>query len=352
MSKVSATGGTFNFVFCLWFSRPFRDWAGDFKTATSNAYGEPWIWLVKSIPAGLIKQFMKYTNLTPIPVIDSHVHIFPPKLFAALKNWFETYAWHFFEDGEAEEFITRQFEAGISGLVLLPFAHKSDMSVSLNRFTASLTRRFAGTVGLAAVHPRDQNLRDVLKQAFEEYGLAGVKMHCHVMGVAPDDPSMFPIYETVLKYNKVITIHAGREPAIDAYGLDVRAITGATRVEKVLRQYPDIKMIIPHLGIDETSSFCKLLDRYPNLYLDTAMVIGEFFLIDLNIDLLRKYSGRILFGTDYPHIPYERERELKSLLSFPLNGGAIHNILYKNAANLWNDFAKLAEGHQDSTSAG
>lgn len=278
---------------------------------------------------------MIFKDLTTVPIIDAHVHVFPQKLFEAIRGWFEAHAWEFSRHGTAEDFIRGQFDSGAAGLVLMAYAHRPGISRGLNEFTAGLVNRFPHTVGLAAIHPEDDNPREVLRHAFEECDLCGVKLHCHVQATAPDDRAMFPIYETVLEFDGVVNIHAGREPAIDAYGLDVRAFTGAGRVENVLRQFPELKMVIPHLGMDESERFYDMMDEYPNLYMDTAMALGRFFDITVSRERLIEHADRVLYGTDYPHIPYEMEREVRALLEFDLGEEALRRILFENARRLF-----------------
>ncbi len=284
---------------------------------------------------------MKYKHLTTIPIIDAHVHVFPQRLFEAIKGWFEAHAWEFSRQGTAEDFIQAQFDSGAAGLVLMAYAHRPGISRGLNEFTAGLVRRFPHTVGLAAIHPQDDNPREILRHAFEECGLRGVKLHCHVQATAPDNEAMFPIYEAISEYDGVMNIHAGREPAIDAYGLDVRAITGTGRVENVLRRFPQLKMVIPHLGMDESERFYGLMDEYPNLYMDTAMALGHFFDLTVSRDRLMQHADRILYGTDYPHIPYEMEREVRALLELDLGEDALRRILFENARKLFRLDPKL-----------
>lgn len=276
-----------------------------------------------------------YRALTDIPIIDTHAHFFPRKLSNAIKEWFEGYAWKFKYHGTPEELIEAQFQNGVAGLVLLSYAHRPGIADQLNEFVASLTRRFPNTVGLAALHPEDDNPGEILRRAHEELGLCGLKMHCHVQKTAVDDPILFPAYEAIVQLEGILNIHAGREPAIDAYGLDVRAITGAKRVENVLRRYPELKMIIPHLGFDESDRFYGLLNEYPNLYLDTTMMLANFFDVKVEGEKLLQYADRILYGSDYPHIPYKMEREVKAILEMDLGEEATRKILYGNATRLF-----------------
>jgi predicted TIM-barrel fold metal-dependent hydrolase len=276
-----------------------------------------------------------YSDLTDNPVIDTHVHIFPQKLSDAIRHWFETHAWHFKYQGTVEELIQGQFSNGAVGLVLLCYAHRKGMSRDLNRFVSHMVGRFPNTKGLATIHPDDENPRDILKEAFDEWGLCGVKIHCHVQKIAPDDLRLYPIYGLLQESGGILNIHAGKEPAIDAYGMDVRAITGAERMERVLRRFPELKIIIPHLGFDESDKFYRLMDQFPNLYMDTTMVLGHFFQVTVDREKLIHYGDRILYGSDYPHIPYHMDREVKALLEMNLGRLVTEKILYRNAVELF-----------------
>lgn len=277
---------------------------------------------------------MLFSDLTSIPVVDSHVHVFPDRLAQAVRNWFSRHAWEFYEQGSAEEVLGRLFGAGVHGAVLLTYAHRPGMSQDLNGFVASLASRFPKAVGFATVHPQDKNIRGILKRAFAELNLKGIKLHCHVQLVAPDDPILDRVYEVASDWGFPVTIHAGKEPYVPAYGLDVRTITGAERVERVLKRFPELRLIVPHLGFGESKQFYKLLDAHPYLYLDTTMMLAGFFPVSVEREPLLRYSHRLLYGTDYPHIPYEVDRELRSLLALELGEAPTRMILWENARDL------------------
>lgn len=277
---------------------------------------------------------MCFSELTSIPVVDSHVHVFPDRLAQAVRNWFSRHAWEFHEQGSAGELLKKLFHAGLHGAVLLTYAHRPGMSEELNRFVASLAKRFPKAVGFATVHPQDKDMKGILRRALAELNLKGVKLHCHVQLVAPDDPVLDQVYETASQWGFPVTIHAGKEPYVPAYGLDVRTITGAERVKRVLKRFPELKLIVPHLGFGESEQFYKLLETFPNLYLDTTMMLAGFFPVHVDREALLRYCERLLYGTDYPHIPYEMERELKNLLALELGDAPTRRILWENARDL------------------
>ena len=69
----------------------------------------------------------------------------------------------------------------------------------------------------------------------------------------------------------------GREPASEHYKCDVRALCAVERIERVLREPRSCSLCVPHLGADEFDGYARLLERYDNLWLDTTMVVADYF---------------------------------------------------------------------------
>jgi predicted TIM-barrel fold metal-dependent hydrolase len=143
------------------------------------------------------------------------------------------------------------------------------------------------------------------------------------------------VFEASARYRKPVVIHAGREPAVEGYGIDVHSVSGASRVRRALRQHPDAIVIIPHLGADEFAEFEAMLGEFENLYLDTAMVIGGYFPIGPDIEMVRRHPERILYGTDYPNLPYDWMRELAVIRELHLPAEAEALVLSGNAGRLF-----------------
>jgi hypothetical protein len=162
-----------------------------------------------------------------------------------------------------------------------------------------------------------------------------VKIHCHVMRVAPDDPRMDAVWRASGRHKKPVVIHAGDAPAAEGYGYDVRGVSGAARIRRALERHPDAVAIVPHLGAGEYAAFDALLDALPNLYLDTTMAVGGYFPEGPDPDFVRRRAGRLLFGTDYPNIPYPWERERDALRALGLQPDDEATVMGGNAARLF-----------------
>jgi hypothetical protein len=106
-------------------------------------------------------------------------------------------------------------------------------------------------------------------------------------------------------------------------------------LEHILKYFPDLKVCVPHLGFDEISAYKKLIEKYDNLWLDTTMVITDYFPIEEIINLNDYRSDRIMYGSDFPNIPYAWDRELKELKAAGISRDSLEKISYKNAADFF-----------------
>ncbi|MCP4671198.1 MAG: amidohydrolase family protein, partial [Desulfobacula sp.] len=102
------------------------------------------------------------------------------------------------------------------------------------------------------------------------------------------------------------------------------------------KNFPDLKVCVPHLGFDETFEYRSLLEKYDNLWTDTTMVLTDYFPMKEKIKLSQYRMDRVMYGSDFPNIPYEWDRELKVLARSSLSKSQLNHILFKNAADFFN----------------
>ncbi|SDO38466.1 amidohydrolase family protein [Desulforhopalus singaporensis] len=270
------------------------------------------------------------------PVIDSHVHIFPRPLFAAVRRWFDDHGWTIRYRLRTREVFDYLLSRGVRHIVALQYAHKKGIARGLNGYMAEQCKMFSGQVtGLATVYPGEEDAVNILQEAFDS-GLKGVKLHAHVQCFDINHSSMEELYDCCIQNDKPLLMHIGREPKSPAYPCDPYKICKAEKLEEVLRNFPDLKICVPHLGVDEVSHYHKLSNRYDNLWLDTAMVITDYLPFDNRIELVRYRTDRIMYGSDFPNIPYAWDRELRELQDKVPGGDNLRKICAENAAVFFN----------------
>lgn len=268
------------------------------------------------------------------PVVDAHVHLFPDRVFESVWRWFDTHGWPIRYKLKTPDTLDFLFSRGVSKIVALHYSHKPGMARVLNDYVAELAARDPRIIGLATVLPGEPGARDALRDAFAK-GLKGVKLHCHVQCFAPDAPELHEIYEACVEANVPLVMHAGREPASPAYKCDVYALCGAERVERVLTAHPKLKLCVPHLGADEFDGYTRLLERHDSLWLDTTMIAAGYFPIDVPRRIFEVRPERILYGTDFPNLPYAWDRELRHLVKMKFSDDVEAGLLGQNALRLF-----------------
>lgn len=268
------------------------------------------------------------------PVIDGHVHVFARPLFEAIWRWFEQYGWPIRYKLDADAVVAFLRSRGVEGMVLLHYAHKPGIARAMNAFVADLARRTPGAVGVATVHPDDVDKGAIVRDGLA-LGLRGVKLHCHVQCFAPDDDRLAPVYDACVAADVPLVVHAGREPKSPAYKCDPHELCSATRIAAVLGAYPTLRVVVPHLGADEFDAYERLVLRHDNLWLDTTMVVAGYLPGEVPWRLVRARPERVLYGTDFPNLPYAWDREVHALAGAGLPEAALARVLGETARALF-----------------
>lgn len=269
------------------------------------------------------------------PLIDAHVHIFPRSIFSAIRKWFDENAWHIRYQMTSSMIFEFLLSRGIKHIIALQYAHKPGMAKQLNQYMSEKCSEYGHQVtGMATVFPGENNAENILQEAFDS-GLGGLKLHAHVQCFDMNGEHMNRLYECCRINKKPIVMHIGREPKSTAYSCDPYQLCGAERLERILKDFPDLKICVPHMGFDEISAYREMIEKYDNLWLDTTMVITDYFPIEEKLALGHYRSDRIMYGSDFPNIPYAWDRELKELKAADISQEALEKISYKNAADFF-----------------
>lgn len=242
--------------------------------------------------------------------IDMHVHLHPAGLGAAIRRHFaQEHSWGIPHPFEPDAVVATLRAHGIERFCCFSYAHKPGMARSLNRWIAETAARFPEAIPLGTLHVDDPDLPNVLSEALDVFGLAGFKFHISVQRFFPDDSRLLPVYERAEAEGRIVVFHVGTAPYRDPF-------TGVSGFRRVMQRFPRLRVSVAHLGAFETAEFFALMETFPHLYLDTSMALTPLARPYVGIDadavstaeLLRRHE-RILYGSDFPMIPYPYEEE-------------------------------------------
>jgi predicted TIM-barrel fold metal-dependent hydrolase len=292
-----------------------------------------------------------------MPVIDAHVHLYPPELNRDPAGWaarageghWARLCTRQRRDGgpvqafpSVEQLLRDMDTAGVARAVLLGwYWEKPETCAWHNRFLAACVRKHPDRLAaFATLHPaagRAATL-DELRYAHDE-GLIGLgELSPHSQGHGIDDPVFRAALALAAELGLPVNFHA-TDPASKKY--PGRVETPLADFVRVAREFPRTTFILSHLG-----GLLPLVDSsaasWPNLFYDTAAapLIYPPDVIRRMLDAVG--MERVLFGSDYPLILFPREetgpdfaRFLAQISSAKLTAAESAALLGGNAARLF-----------------
>jgi predicted TIM-barrel fold metal-dependent hydrolase len=153
-------------------------------------------------------------------------------------------------------------------------------------------------VGFAYADPRRPDCMEMLRHGIEDLGLKGVKFGPIYNGVALSDPRLEPIYQYCQRNNIPLTMHMGTTFARNAPVDMGRAI----HVEPVALKYPDLTMVLAHMGHPWFSDCIAVVRKQPNVFCEvSALFYRPWQYYNILIEAQEyKIVDKIYFGTDFP----------------------------------------------------
>ena len=181
-------------------------------------------------------------------IIDAHTHLFD------YPNYLEN-------------LIKTNDECGIERCCISGLG-KLFMCVDNEGIKAALEKYPKKLIGAYYIRPSENSPKDIIK-GHEE----GFKMVKVTLPRKPyDDPSYFPLWEKAQELEMPILFHTGvvttltraPEERISSWFMH------PMRIEPIANAFPDLKMIIAHLGVHWNDDAAELIRMKPNVYADLS----------------------------------------------------------------------------------
>lgn len=264
-------------------------------------------------------------------VFDAHSHWFPETVMRKIWEHFDRYYWPVTYRQLPEGRLEWVRRNRIHHFTTLNYAHRPGMAAWLNEYSAEFASSTPEAVPCGTFYQEPGAVK-IVRQCIEEYHFRGFKLHLRVSGMDPTQTGLHPAFEQIEAAGLPVVIHAGSAPDPGTY-------TAPAYMEGLLKQFPRLKVVIAHMGGWEWEKYLSLAERHEGVYLDTAMVFVRFQALDpyppALMARLEKLSRKILFGSDFPNIPYPLSHAVESIGHLPFDAEAKRGILFDNAAALF-----------------
>lgn len=248
-------------------------------------------------------------------LVDLHTHFLPERVLRKVWGYFDLAGTHYgiewpiryrFDEPTRLKVLD---DLGVRAFAPLVYPHKPGMAEWLNRWALEFGRTTAGAVPTATMYP-EPGAADYVAAAVDG-GARCFKVHVQVGGFDPRDPLLDRPWRLLAEAGVPVVVHCGHGPLRGEFtGLDVFA--------EVLERHPGLVAVLAHAGMPEYGRALELVRDHPGVYLDTTMVgvaFGERFAplpSDWSARLV-PVADRVVFGSDFPNIPYPYAEQLAAV---------------------------------------
>lgn len=270
-------------------------------------------------------------------MIDVHTHFMPQRVLTKVWGYFDAKGettgrdWpiSYRYDEHVRIDLLRRF--GVSAFTSMVYPHKADMAQWLNTWATDFATATPDCLHTATFYP-EPSAPDYVNRAVES-GAEIFKSHIQVGDYSPTDPLLDDVWGTLEDSGIPTVIHAGSGPTPGRF-------TGPGPISDLLQRHPRLKLIVAHMGLPEYREFLDIARQFSGVYLDTTMVFTDFteqdnpFPSDALPQLL-DLGDKILFGSDYPNLPYPYQHAVESIVRLGLGAEWCRKVLLRNAIELF-----------------
>ena len=215
---------------------------------------------------------------------------------------------------KTEQEVVKDFtDAGVEAvLVALDLETTVGTPPCSNEYVHSMWKRNEGRIIQAwgALEPSKGEIAiRQARQAVQEFGMIGFHFHPIMQHFSVDDRRYYPLFEEISSLGAAVMIDVGTT----GMGAGMPGGMGAVirhahpaAIDQLAADFPNLKIIMAHPGwpwVDETTAVAL---HKGNVYWEMSGWAPKYFWPQLKVDMRTRLQDKIMFGSDYPSMPYER----------------------------------------------
>lgn len=269
-------------------------------------------------------------------IVDVHTHFMPERVLRKVWAYFDSAGpltgtqWPIAYRTSEEERLATLRSFGVRRFTSLNYPHRPGMAAWLNAWSARFADRHPDCLRSATFYPEPEASAYV-REAIAS-GAQVFKVHVQVGGFDVHDELLDDVWAALEESGTPVVLHGGNGPAPGEF-------TGVARMRRLLERFPHLTMVVAHMGMPEYGEFLDLAADFPRVHLDTTMAWTDFtermmpFPRGRERDLLA-LGDRIVFGSDFPNIPYPYLHAVDAVLGLGLGAEWERGVLYDNPVRL------------------
>ncbi|MCB0726313.1 MAG: amidohydrolase family protein [Ignavibacteriae bacterium] len=206
-------------------------------------------------------------------IIDSHIHV--GKWSSIFYNYEST----------VEDAVKVMRSSGVDAAVCMP----TDLTGNRYLMDKTINNKNFKFYYNAWINPEDKDLDKFLEDDIDRVSL--FKVHPSIQRKRITDESYDKYMKIAAENKKPVVVHCGRWQEIASYKFPL----------ELAEKYPDLILILAHLGGDQPSLYLECAEtikngKYKNVYLGTESV-REFYFVNKVVHTVG--AEKVIFGSDY-----------------------------------------------------
>lgn len=179
-------------------------------------------------------------------------------------------------------------------------------------------------VGFLCVDPTQPRWQEELEEGHQNLGLKGIKLLPMYAGFNPDSKELDYLWEYATKHHLPVLLHTGTTFISEA----PLECTLPRRIDNVAIRFPNVKIVMAHLGHPWEGECIATIRKHRNVYADCSALHYRPFQLYHSLMLLQEYGvwHKLLFGSDYPFTTVSASLDGMRKLNNMLEGTALPRL--------------------------
>jgi predicted TIM-barrel fold metal-dependent hydrolase len=166
---------------------------------------------------------------------------------------------------------------------------------------AEFVRAVGGqTVGFMSVDPVRHDAVDEIERCVADLGLRGIKLGPIYQGTSPLNPLTTRVFARAERLGLPIMIHQGAIFPNAGRLADANPLM----IDDVAIAFPDLRIVIAHMGHPWVHETAVVMRRHPNVFADTSAIASRPTMLATALTAAKEYGvlPKVLFGSDSPMV--------------------------------------------------
>jgi predicted TIM-barrel fold metal-dependent hydrolase len=244
----------------------------------------------------------------------------PDFLQAVNRDYFKRDEGDFFHVAGIDELLETMDRTGVEKALLTTSAHRPD------EVTLSFAKRRPDRFALACQLDPSKPMKAVraLERFHGEYGPVLARITPFAIDVPPSHAIYYPVYTRCIDLGLPISINTGI-PGPPMPG----ECQHPMHLDRVCLHFPELVLVMAHGADPWWGEACRLMLKYPNLYLMTSAYLPKYLPPDFLHFMNTRGRHKVMYASDHPVIAMDRC--LEEARKLDLRPGVLEAWLYDNA---------------------